>query len=140
MADDLQAILDMVQDRKPDPIAVIQDSLTLRSTRESVARGGFDGNECPSWPKQYSRWWEEKPRLSYRLFGRPLTFTRVQYDYLHYADASSNYWTPQHWELLSPVPDTAIPLERPSISIWTPGPCTCSTPTDSAFNFWADRW
>ena len=45
MAHDLRAILRMVQDRKPDPSAVIVDSRTLQSTPESGARAGFDGHK-----------------------------------------------------------------------------------------------
>lgn len=45
MANDLRAILRMVQDREPDPSAVILDSRTLQSTPESGARGGFDGHK-----------------------------------------------------------------------------------------------
>ncbi|HXD00900.1 MAG TPA: tetratricopeptide repeat protein [Verrucomicrobiae bacterium] len=55
-------------------------------------------------------WWEEKPQLSYRLFGRPQTFIRAEYDYLSYKDERTNYWTPQHYQLLSPVLDTSLPL------------------------------
>src|SRR6059058_3986319 len=45
MAHDLRAILRLVQDRKPDPSAVIIDSRTLQSTPESGARAGFDGHK-----------------------------------------------------------------------------------------------
>lgn len=45
MANDLRAILRMVQERTPDPSAVILDSRTLQSTPESGARGGFDGHK-----------------------------------------------------------------------------------------------
>ncbi len=57
-------------------------------------------------------YWEEKPQISYRLFGLPLTFIRVEYDYLHYSSAKTNYFTPSHWQLLSPVLDTSIPLGK----------------------------
>jgi len=42
---DLRAILRLLQDRKPDPSAVIVDSRTLQSTPESGARPGFDGHK-----------------------------------------------------------------------------------------------
>jgi len=42
---DLRAILRLLQDRKPDPSAVIMDSRTLQSTPESGARAGFDGHK-----------------------------------------------------------------------------------------------
>lgn len=45
MANDLRAILRMVQERNPDPRAVILDSRTLQSTPESGRRGGFDGHK-----------------------------------------------------------------------------------------------
>lgn len=45
MAHDLRAILRMVQDRNPDPTAVIMDSRTVQSTPESGARAGFDGHK-----------------------------------------------------------------------------------------------
>jgi transposase len=45
MAHDLRAILRMVQDRNPDPTAVILDSRTIQSTPESGARAGFDGHK-----------------------------------------------------------------------------------------------
>ena len=45
MAHDLRAILRLVQDRNPDPSAVILDSRTLQSTPESGARAGFDGHK-----------------------------------------------------------------------------------------------
>lgn len=45
MAHDLRAILRMVQDRDPDPSAVILDSRTIQSTPESGARAGFDGHK-----------------------------------------------------------------------------------------------
>src|ERR1043165_6356528 len=45
MAHDLRAILRLLQDRKPDPTAVIVDSRTLQSTPESGARAGFDGHK-----------------------------------------------------------------------------------------------
>ena len=45
MAHDLRAILRLVQDRNPDPTAVIMDSRTVQSTPESGARAGFDGHK-----------------------------------------------------------------------------------------------
>jgi transposase len=45
MAHDLRAILRLVQDRNPDPTAVILDSRTVQSTPESGGRGGFDGHK-----------------------------------------------------------------------------------------------
>ena len=45
MAHDLRAILRLVQERNPDPSAVILDSRTLQSTPESGARAGFDGHK-----------------------------------------------------------------------------------------------
>jgi transposase len=45
MAHDLRAILRMVQDRNPDPTAVIMDSRTVQSTPESGRRAGFDGHK-----------------------------------------------------------------------------------------------
>src|SRR5580704_17859555 len=45
MAHDLRAILRMVQERNPEPTAVILDSRTLQSTPESGARAGFDGHK-----------------------------------------------------------------------------------------------
>jgi len=45
MAHDLRAILRMVQDRNPDPTAVILDSRTMQSTPESGGRAGFDGHK-----------------------------------------------------------------------------------------------
>jgi transposase len=45
MANDLRAILRMVQERNPQPSAVILDSRTLQSTPESGARAGFDGHK-----------------------------------------------------------------------------------------------
>src|SRR4029079_7005487 len=42
---DLRAILRLLQDRKPDPSAVIMDSRTLQSTPESGKRAGFDGHK-----------------------------------------------------------------------------------------------
>jgi transposase len=45
MAHDLRAILRMVQDRNPEPTAVIMDSRTLQSTPESGQRAGFDGHK-----------------------------------------------------------------------------------------------
>jgi len=45
MAHDLRAVLRMVQDRNPDPSAVVLDSRTLQSTPESGARAGFDGHK-----------------------------------------------------------------------------------------------
>lgn len=45
MANDLRAILRMVQDRDASPSAVILDSRTLQSTPESGARSGFDGHK-----------------------------------------------------------------------------------------------
>lgn len=35
----------MVQDRNPDPSAVVLDSRTLQSTPESGTRAGFDGHK-----------------------------------------------------------------------------------------------
>jgi transposase len=45
MAHDLRAILRMVQERPPDPTAVILDSRTVQSTPESGGRAGFDGHK-----------------------------------------------------------------------------------------------
>jgi transposase len=45
MANDLRAILRMVQERNADPSAVILDSRTVQSTPESGARAGFDGHK-----------------------------------------------------------------------------------------------
>jgi transposase len=45
MAHDLRAILRLVQDRNPEPSAVIMDSLTMQSTPESGGRAGFDGHK-----------------------------------------------------------------------------------------------
>jgi transposase len=45
MAHDLRAILRLVQDRPPDPTAVILDSRTVQSTPESGARAGFEGHK-----------------------------------------------------------------------------------------------
>lgn len=45
MANDLRAILRLIQKRNPDPSAVILDSRTLQSTPESGSRGGFDGHK-----------------------------------------------------------------------------------------------
>ena len=45
MAHDLRTILRLVQERNPDPSAVILDSRTLQSTPESGARAGFDGHK-----------------------------------------------------------------------------------------------
>jgi transposase len=45
MAHDLRAILRMVQDRNPEPTAVIMDSRTMQSTPESGKRAGFDGHK-----------------------------------------------------------------------------------------------
>jgi transposase len=45
MAHDLRAISRMVQDRNPEPTAVIMDSRTLQSTPESGQRAGFDGHK-----------------------------------------------------------------------------------------------
>lgn len=45
MAHDLRAILRMVQERNPDPTAVIIDSRTMQSTPESGKRAGFDGHK-----------------------------------------------------------------------------------------------
>ena len=45
MANDLRAILRMVQDRDASPSAVILDSRTLQSTPESGGRSGFDGHK-----------------------------------------------------------------------------------------------
>ena len=45
MGSDLRAILRMVQERDPNPSAVILDSRTLQSTPESGSRGGFDGHK-----------------------------------------------------------------------------------------------
>jgi transposase len=45
MAHDLRAILRLVQNRNPDPSAVILDSRTLQSTPESGGRAGFDGHK-----------------------------------------------------------------------------------------------
>lgn len=45
MANDLRAILRMIQERNLDPRAVILDSRTLQSTPESGSRGGFDGHK-----------------------------------------------------------------------------------------------
>ena len=45
MAHDLRAILRLIQERNPDPSAVILDSRTLQSTPESGARAGFDGHK-----------------------------------------------------------------------------------------------
>jgi transposase len=45
MAHDLRAILRMVQNREPDPTAVIMDSRTMQSTPESGGRAGFDGHK-----------------------------------------------------------------------------------------------
>lgn len=45
MAHDLRAILRMVQDRPPEPTAVILDSRTVQSTPESGGRAGFDGHK-----------------------------------------------------------------------------------------------
>jgi transposase len=51
MANDLRAILRMVQDRDASPSAVILDSRTLQSTPESGARSGFDGHKKPKGSK-----------------------------------------------------------------------------------------
>jgi transposase len=45
MANDLRAILRLIQERTADPSAVILDSRTLQSTPESGVRGGFDGHK-----------------------------------------------------------------------------------------------
>src|SRR5579871_631224 len=45
MAHDLRAILRLVQNRNPDPTAVILDSRTMQSTPESGGRAGFDGHK-----------------------------------------------------------------------------------------------
>jgi transposase len=45
MAHDLRAILRLVQDRNPEPTAVILDSRTMQSTPESGKRAGFDGHK-----------------------------------------------------------------------------------------------
>jgi transposase len=45
MAHELRAILRMVQDRNPEPTAVIMDSRTMQSTPESDGRAGFDGHK-----------------------------------------------------------------------------------------------
>jgi transposase len=45
MAHDLRSLLRMVQDRNPEPTAVILDSRTVQSTPDSGARGGCDGHK-----------------------------------------------------------------------------------------------
>ena len=45
ITDDLRQLLRKLQGRDPDPTAVILDSRTLRSTPESGARAGYDGNK-----------------------------------------------------------------------------------------------
>ena len=57
-----------------------------------------------------NRWWEVKPDLSYRLFDKPETFIRAEYDYLNYQRTSANYWTPHHRNTVGPVLDTTIPI------------------------------
>ncbi len=57
-------------------------------------------------------YWEEKPQVSYRVLGLPLTFLRVEYDYLHFSEANINYFSPSHWQTISPIIDTSIPLGK----------------------------
>jgi transposase len=45
MAHDLRAILRLLQERNPEPTAVIMDSRTMQSTPESGQRAGFDGHK-----------------------------------------------------------------------------------------------
>jgi transposase len=45
IAQDLRAILRVVQEREPDPTAAIFDGRTLRSTPESGQRAGYDGHK-----------------------------------------------------------------------------------------------
>lgn len=57
-----------------------------------------------------NRWWEIKPDLSYRLFDKPKTFLRAEYDYLSYSRTNASYWTPQNRHTFGPVLDTSIPV------------------------------
>ena len=57
-----------------------------------------------------NRWYEIKPDLSYRLFDKPETFIRAEYDYLNYVKTNATYWAPQHYSTLGPVFDTSIPV------------------------------
>jgi transposase len=45
IADDLRALLRVAAGRDPEPTAVILDGRTLRSTRESGGRAGYDGHK-----------------------------------------------------------------------------------------------
>ncbi len=45
VAGDLQAVLRMAAEQKPEPSAVIVDSRTLRSSPESGERAGYDGGK-----------------------------------------------------------------------------------------------
>jgi transposase len=56
MAHDLRAVLRLAFEPKADPIAVILDSRTAQSTRESEARAGYDGIRNAKGPKCISRW------------------------------------------------------------------------------------
>lgn len=59
-----------------------------------------------------NKWVEFRPDLSYRLFDKPETFLRVEYDYLDYSRTNALYWTPQHRSTVGPVLDTSIPICR----------------------------
>jgi tetratricopeptide (TPR) repeat protein len=59
-----------------------------------------------------NKWYEIKPQLSWRLFEKPETFLRVQYDYLNYTRTNANYWTPQHRNTVGPILDTSIPVYK----------------------------
>jgi tetratricopeptide (TPR) repeat protein len=57
-----------------------------------------------------NHWWEDKPQLSLQVLHVPATYIRAQYDYLSYAQAKTNYWTPDHWRTLAPALSTSLPL------------------------------
>lgn len=59
-----------------------------------------------------NEWVQIKPQISYRLFGKPGTFIRLEYDYLDYSQTNTTYWTPRDRSVVSPIFDTSIPLGK----------------------------
>jgi tetratricopeptide (TPR) repeat protein len=90
--------------------AMRQHSLGAGLDTKLVGRFSFQTEAQGAKLSDDNKWWEAKPRLSYRLFDKPKTFVRVQYDYLSYSRTNANYWTPNNYHTVGPVLDISIPI------------------------------
>jgi Flp pilus assembly protein TadD len=99
----------------------VSDMLTVtNSMKQTSGGGGLDFKLFGPFSVQDSfvesrvsdgnHWLEEKPQLSIQVFNVPGVYIRGQYDYLHYAETKSTYWTPGSWRVASPILSLSLPL------------------------------